>query len=75
MKRYFVKSHFSGWNEVSYKCYKSFVENIKKGALALSDDRKNEYIKTITRIVVDEENGIDHNHGRTDLNLCIEVKK
>lgn len=55
MKRYFVKSHFSGWREVSYECYKSFVDNIKKGALALSDYRKDEYIKKVTRIVEDEK--------------------
>lgn len=59
MKRYFVKSHFSGWREVSYDSYKSFVENIKKGALALSDHRKNEYIKTVTRIVVNEKNEVN----------------
>ena len=58
MKRYFVKSHFYGWREVSYERYKSFVENIKEGALALSDYRKNEHIKTVTRIVVNEKNEV-----------------
>lgn len=51
MKRYFVKSHFSGWHEVSEESYKAFIEHIKKGALALSDAKKNEYIKTVTKII------------------------
>ena len=54
MKHYFVKSHFSGWHEVNEEHFNSFVENFMHHASGMSENKKAEYIKTITRIEEDE---------------------
>ena len=52
-KRYFVKSCFYGWREVSAEQYARFVGVIRKGATAMNAEKKEEYIKTVTRIVTE----------------------
>lgn len=52
-KRYFVKSRFYGWREVSAEQYASFVAVIRKVATAMNAEKKEEYIKTATRIVTE----------------------
>ena len=51
--RYFVKSRFYGWREVSAEQYARFVDVIRKGATAMNAEKKEEYIKTVTRIVTE----------------------
>lgn len=58
MKRYYVKSLFTGWREVSKEHFDRFVEHIRQdsnGLLTVS--AKEEYIKSRTRIEEDDENG------------------
>lgn len=50
MNRYFVKTHFSGWCEVTEVNFGKFVENIHKHATGIKADEKEEYIKKVTRI-------------------------
>lgn len=52
-KRYFVKSRFYGWREVSEEQYARFVDVIRKGATAMTAEKKEEYIKSVTRIVTE----------------------
>ena len=52
-KRYFVKSRFYGWREVGAEQYARFVGVIRKGATAMTAEKKEEYIKTVTRIVTE----------------------
>lgn len=54
MKHYFVKAHFSGWRKVNEEQFNAFVENFKHHASGMSEEKKTEYIKTITRIEEDE---------------------
>lgn len=55
MQHYFVKTHFSGWQEVSPENYNSFIENFKIGATGMKESKKADYLKTITRIEDDEK--------------------
>lgn len=50
MKRYFVKSHFTGWHEVTEKAFNDFCENIRKNATAIRSEEMENYIKTRTQI-------------------------
>lgn len=49
--RYFVKSLFYGWREVSKKNFDAFVETIRKGSTAIPLDKKDEYIASRTAII------------------------
>lgn len=48
--RYFVKSHYHGWCEVSKQNFDRFCEHIRKYATGIRAENKEEYIKTVTRI-------------------------
>lgn len=50
MKKYYVRSHFYGWREVSKEQFDSFVEHLRKNATGITADKKEEYIQTHTRI-------------------------
>lgn len=56
--RYFVKSHFRGWVEVTKEHYIRFVENIRENATGIKSDKKAEYIKTVTKIEGDKNEQI-----------------
>lgn len=47
--RYFVKSRFYGWREVSAEQYARFVDVIRKGATAMTAEKKEKYIQQVTR--------------------------
>ena len=47
-RRYFVKSHFNGWQEVDEEHYNNFIKIIQNGATALNDTQKEQYIKQKT---------------------------
>lgn len=49
-KKYFVKSHFSGWREVGYESYKLFIKNIIEHATGIPAAKKQEYINKVTKI-------------------------
>ena len=51
--RYFVKSRFYGWREVSAEQHARFVDVIRKGATAMTAEKKEQYIKVVTRIVTE----------------------
>lgn len=48
-KKYFVKSHFNGWCEVSEENYKRFIENIIQRAGGMNDKQKQQYINRVTK--------------------------
>lgn len=48
--RYFVKSHYHGWCEVSKQNFDQFCEHIRKYATGIRAENKEEYINTVTRI-------------------------
>ena len=50
MKRYFVKSHFSDWREVSKDNFDGFVQNIKRNAGGINEQQKEEHLKKVTKI-------------------------
>lgn len=47
--RYFVKSQFYGWREVSAEQYAKFVDHIRKGATGMTAEKKEKYIQQVTR--------------------------
>ena len=47
--RYFVKSRFYGWRQVNAEQYARFVDVIRKGASAMTAEKKEEYIQKVTR--------------------------
>ena len=51
MKKYFIKTIFGGWSEVSKEAFDRFVERIKKGATGIEASKKEAFIKTVTRII------------------------
>lgn len=50
MRKYYVKSLFHGWREVSKERFDSFVEHLQKNATGIPAAKKEEYIQTRTRI-------------------------
>lgn len=48
--RYFVKSHYSGWNEVTKDQYLRFVDNIRTGATAMTEKQKLQLIERVTKV-------------------------
>ena len=50
MKKYYVKSLFHGWCEVSKEQFDSFVEHLRKNATGIPADKKEAYIQTCVRI-------------------------
>lgn len=51
MKKYFIKTIFSGWSEVPKENFDRFVERIMNGATGIEASKKDAFIKTVTRIV------------------------
>ena len=58
MKRYFVKSLFRGWVEVDKECFDRFVNHKIINSTGVKDIDKERFIKTITKIVEDNNNGV-----------------
>lgn len=52
MKKYYVKSYFTGWHEVPRENYERYVENIMTRATAMPYEKRTEYVKT-RAIVID----------------------
>jgi hypothetical protein len=50
MKKYFVKSLFYGWQEVSKEQFDNFVEHLRKNAVGIPLAKREEYIQTRTKI-------------------------
>lgn len=48
--RYYIKTYFHGWQEVSKEGFDRFVQVIRQGSTAIPSHKKDEYIKSITRI-------------------------
>lgn len=48
--RYFVKSFFSGWHEVSKEKFDAFVQHLKSESTAVPENKKQELIDSKTRI-------------------------
>lgn len=48
-KKYFVKSHFNGWCEVSEENFNRFIDNIWKSAVAMNEQQKQKYINQVTK--------------------------
>ena len=57
MMRYFVKSHFSGWNEVSETMYHRFCQHLRDGATAIKSTEKEQYIQT-RAVKIDEDGNV-----------------
>ena len=53
MKRYFVKSLFTGWHEVPKENFDRFCEHIRKDAVNIPTDEREAYIATRTKIQAD----------------------
>lgn len=53
MKKYYVKSLFYGWNEVSKEHYDRFIKHITEHSTALK--QKEEYLKTRTKVIDESE--------------------
>lgn len=51
MNRYYIKTHFSDWVEVSKEAFDRYAEHIKKNATGIKASKKDAYIKTVTRVV------------------------
>lgn len=47
--KYFVKSRFTGWQEVAEQNYRDFIKNIKASATAMSDEEKQRLVEKVTR--------------------------
>lgn len=52
-ERYFVKPHFGPWSEVTKEQYQRFCENVRNGAVNMSETEKEAYIKTVTKITTE----------------------
>ena len=52
MTRYYIKSHFSGWQEVKKEQFDAFVDHLQKNIVFA--DRREDIIKSRTRIEMDE---------------------
>lgn len=51
MKKYYVKSLFSGWCEVTEENYRAYIEHLRKGSSAVPQEKKNELIARRTKVV------------------------
>lgn len=49
--KYFVKTNFHGWVEVSKERFYGFCELLRKSTPAIPSDKKEEYIASRTKIV------------------------
>ena len=49
-KKYYVKTYFQDWHEVSKEQFDSFVAHLRKNATGIPADKKEAYIQTRTRI-------------------------
>lgn len=50
MRRYFVKSYFYGWREVTEQQFSAFCEHIRKNAVAMPPAQREQWIRDRTRI-------------------------
>ncbi|MGM9763523.1 MAG: hypothetical protein ACI3ZQ_05850 [Candidatus Cryptobacteroides sp.] len=50
MKKYYVKSYFTGWHEVPRENYEKYIEHITNGAVAMPLEKRIEYVKTQAKI-------------------------
>lgn len=48
--RYFVKAPITGWHEVSKPQFEAFVAHKMKDTVNIPENKKSDYLKTITRI-------------------------
>lgn len=53
MKRYYVKSLFFGWREVSKERFERFIEHLRKNATGVPAVKKEAYIQTRAKIIED----------------------
>lgn len=51
MKRYYVKSLFFGWREVSKAQFDRFIEYLRKNAIGIPSAKKEAYIQTRAKII------------------------
>jgi hypothetical protein len=51
--RYFVKAPISGWHEVSKERFDSFVANLRKNSTGCPASKKDELVKSRTRIIAE----------------------
>lgn len=58
MKKYFIKSLFSGWNEVSEDRFNEYVENLKNGSINIPQEEKSAFIAEKTEIVEMDDTAI-----------------
>ena len=50
MKKYFVKSRFSGWREVTEQQFLRWCDHIRTGAVGMKQEERERYIQERTRI-------------------------
>lgn len=50
MKRYFVKSLFYGWREVTEQQFTAFCEHMRKNAVAMTPEQRERWLQDRTRI-------------------------
>lgn len=51
MKHYYIKTLFSGWNEVGKNSYERYIKHLRDGITTMSGEKKEEYIKTKILVV------------------------
>lgn len=55
MARHFVKAPISGWHEVSKEQFDSFVANLRKHSTGCPASKKDELVKSRTKIITEGE--------------------
>lgn len=51
MKKYLVKSLFTGWHEVTEDDYRAYIENLRKGSTNIPQEKKDDFIAQRTKVI------------------------